>query len=122
MRGAVQFDLDRRALDGHLHEVPLADRPQVAAVGGDHAVGRAVELPRVELRVLRGGVVEDLQLAHRLTSRRVAFAGVADRQAVVAAGRQLVLEAGDEVGVLVLGVDVPALLRLAARWRRPSTS
>ena len=80
---------------------------------GDHAVGGAVELPRVELRVLRRGVVEHLQFAHAGVGG-VAFARVADREAVVAAGRQLELEARDEVRVLLLRVDGAALFRLAA--------
>src|SRR5262249_17957413 len=52
--GAVQLALEGRALDRAPLEVPLAARPQVAAVTRYHAVGRAVVLARVELGVLRG--------------------------------------------------------------------
>src|SRR5262245_30952894 len=50
---AVQLDADGVALHGHLHEVPLADRPKVATFRRNHPVGRAVVLPRIELGVLR---------------------------------------------------------------------
>ena len=63
--GAVELDLDLGAFDGHFLEVPLAGRPQVAFVGGNHAVGGAVGLAGVEgLGVLGMRVVEDLELAH----------------------------------------------------------
>src|SRR5262249_3399362 len=57
---AVQLHLDRRPLDGHLLEVPLSGRTQVAAVRRHHAVDRAVVLPGVELLVLRRVVVKHL--------------------------------------------------------------
>ena len=81
---AVQLDLDLRSLDGHFLEVPLADRAQIAACGGDHAVGRAVRLASVEgFRVLRVTVIQDLKLAHAVIGC-VTLAGITDRQAVVA--------------------------------------
>src|SRR5688500_11063591 len=59
---AVELDGDARARHGHFLEVPLADAPQVAAVARRDAVDGPVVLPRLELRVLRGGVVEHLHL------------------------------------------------------------
>ena len=52
-----------------------------------HAVGRGVELPRIEPRIARRAVVEDLNLAHPDIGP-VAVAGVADCQPVVAGRRQ----------------------------------
>ena len=117
---AVQLDLDLRAVDGDFLEVPFADGALIAARGGDHAVGRAVGLARVNL--LAGGlfvvVVEDLDFAHADVGG-VAVAGIADGQAVVAARRQLEFEPGDEVGVFVLGVNRAAFAAAGRRWRRP---
>src|SRR5262249_37296826 len=96
----------------HLLEVPFADGPQVAAMGGDDAVDRAVVLARIELLVLFGGVIQDLHFAHAHVGR-VAVAGVADGQAVVSAGREPVFDTGHEVAVLVPGVYRAALVRLA---------
>src|SRR5262249_7058839 len=96
------------AVDGDLLEIPVADGPLEAAMGGNHAVCRAVILAWVEVGVLLGRIIEDLELAHADVGG-VAIAGVADGQAVVAAGRQLYFQTGHEIAVLVLGVDGASL-------------
>ena len=111
--GAVELDLDLRALDRHLLEVPLADGPEVAALGGDHAVGRAVGLPRVELGVLRGRVVEDLELAHARCRRCRPCRGSGSPGRCCRRGEPE-LDAGGEVAVLLVVVEHAALARLAA--------
>src|SRR5207249_3042684 len=73
----VELDLDPRALDRHLLEVPLAHGPEIAAPGRDHAVDGAMGLARVELAVLEGAVVEYLELAHA-GIRGIARARIAD--------------------------------------------
>ncbi len=102
----------RRSNDGHFHEVPLAGGTQIAALDGHHAIGRAAELPRVELGVERRVVVEDLHLAHAQVGV-VAAARIANGQAVVAGRRQAEVDPRGEIGVFLLGVDRAALLRLA---------
>src|SRR5262249_51813246 len=77
----IQFNLDLRALDGAFLEVPFTDRPEVAALRRHHTVGRAAILPRVELGILVGGVVEDLQLAHADIGG-IPLTRVSDRQPV----------------------------------------
>ena len=113
MTAAVQLDLDLRPLHAHFLEVPLAHGPEVTPLGRRHPVGRAVGLARVELGVLGGAVVEDLQLGHPRVGG-VALAGVADRQAVVATGRELELDPGDEVAQFLVVVDRAPLAGLAA--------
>src|SRR5262249_50983141 len=110
---AVELDLDLRALDGDLLEVPLAHRPEVAALRGDHAIGRAVRLARVDPPLIPPvAVVEDLELAHAQVGG-VAVARISDRQAVVAARRQLELDPRGEVLELLVVVDDAPLVRLA---------
>ncbi len=83
--------------------------------GGDHAVGRAVSLARVErLGVLRMPVIQNLQLAHAVVGG-IAVAGIADRQAVVTAGRKLELDSGHEVGQFLVKIDRAPLMLLAAQ-------
>src|SRR5262249_1505011 len=107
-----EFHIDGRALNGHLLEVPFADGPQIVAVGRDHAVGRAVVLPRIQAGVSWRRVVQYLDLAHAEVGG-VAVSRVADGQALVSGRRKAKFDAGDEVGVLVLRIDRPALLRPA---------
>src|SRR5262245_20499838 len=55
--GAVQLDRDLRALDGDLHENPIADRAIAPAVAGDHPVDGTIDLARIDLRVFGSVVV-----------------------------------------------------------------
>ena len=96
----------------HLHEVPLADRPQVAALRRDHAVGGAVELPRVELRVLARGVVEDLDLAHRLRATAGPYRDSGSRGRCCRPAAACI-PAAPVIAVLRLREDVAALPLLA---------
>ena len=80
------------------------DRPQVSLVGGDHSVDRAVRL-LVEFRVLVRGVVEDLDLAHCLR-RGLARCRAADRETVITARRQPVLESHHMIAILRLRQEV----------------
>ena len=83
-----------------------SDRSERGGGGGCDAVERAVVLPVLEARVLRGGVVEDLRLEARVG--RIALGGRAQRDAVVGSRRQQELEAQLEVAELVLGEEVRA--------------
>src|SRR5436190_16293489 len=77
------------AFDGDFLKVPLAVRALVSTLRRDHSVGASVRLTRINFltRRLLVIVVEDLQLAHA-DIRGVALAGIANGQAVVAAGRE----------------------------------
>ena len=112
---AVEFDLDGRAYDVDLLEVPFADRALEAALGGDHAVRGTVGLARVDLPLhFFVIVIEHLQFAHADVSG-VARAGVAERQAVVAAGGELEFQTRREVGEILVEVGRAAFARLAAQ-------
>ena len=109
---AVEIDFNLITLYDDLLMIPLADGPQIAAVGRRQAVGAAVELIVVERFVLFGGVVEDLQLDAVLAGVRSRF-GRADGEAVVAARWQLEFEAEDEVVVIFGGQQGAAATGLA---------
>src|SRR5262249_26968251 len=81
--------------------VPLPGRPGVATLRRHLAVNRAVVLARLEVLVLGSVVVQDLDLM------------ASYRNPVVPAGLQLVLEAEDEVAILLDGEEVPTPLLLA---------
>ena len=66
------------------------------------------------MRVLGVAVVQDLKLAHAIVGC-VTFAGIADRQAVVACRGKLELDSGHEVGQFLVEVDRAAFMRLAAQ-------
>ena len=102
---AVDDDLDVPSLDRDLLGVPLPDRPQDAAARRHHAVDRAVVLVRLEAPVHRRAVLEDLELHPDVGG--VALERGADAEPVVGGRGQLELEAEDEVGVLLLRVQVP---------------
>ena len=57
---AVEHNLELRPMDRDDLGVPLAHRPQVAALCGHHAVDRAVILVRLQLRVLLRAIKEEL--------------------------------------------------------------
>ena len=69
------------------------------------------ELPAGWTTATIAGVVEDLQFTHAKVGR-VALAGIADGEAVVAAGRQFDLQPRDEIGEFLLRVDRAAFLQL----------
>src|SRR5437870_4808381 len=75
-----------------------------------HAIDRSVVLAWIQLGVHGMRVVQHLHFAHAGIGG-VTLARIADGQAVVAAGWELVLDASDEVGVFILGVDDATLLR-----------
>ena len=108
----VDLDGDLPAFGGNLFRVPLADRLQAAALRRDDAVDGAVELVRLEVRVLRVRVFENLDF-HALIGG-VARKDRPDPKAVVGAGRKLELESHGEVAVLIGGVDVAGGLRRVA--------
>ena len=103
----------------YLGELPLAIQQyeratdmRQTALGRDHPVGRAVMLARINGVILRVLAVQHLQFAHAVVGG-VTAARVANRQAIVAAGRKAELNTGDEVGELLVVVDHPPLGRLA---------
>ena len=108
---AVQFDRDLRALHRHLHQIPLAELAIVASMCRHHAVDRAVCLALIDLGVLAGVVVENLNLAHGFAGR-LPLAGIADGQPIVSARLKLVLHAGREVVVLAFRKEIATLARL----------
>ena len=57
-------------------------------------------LAHVAIGILRGRVVQDLDLTHA-GFRRIALAWVADRQSAIGSRREAELDAGDKVGVLL---------------------
>src|SRR5437016_6266320 len=81
-------------------------------MGRRHAIGGAVVLPRIEFRVFRSVIVENLHLAHAI-GRWPALAGKTNGEAVIAARGQLVFQAGDEIAEDLLGEDIAALLGFA---------
>src|SRR5436190_24025986 len=83
-RLAIQCHPRMPALIADLFMVPGAGRLQGAAPGGKQAVDRAAELPRLEVRILRRRVVQDLDLHARV--RGVALQGRAYADPVVGAG------------------------------------
>src|SRR3954467_11384647 len=86
----------------------------VPASGGNHAIGRAVRLARVDF--FAGGffviVVQHLAFAHAVVGG-VAASGVADGKAIIAPGRQLEFHTGDEIAVFARGVNRPTFFGLA---------
>ena len=90
--GPVEFDLDLRALDGDLLEVPLADRVLKAAMRRQpsrrRSRGPAAGQASRDFLVI---VVEHLEFAHADVGG-VALARVTNGEAVVAAGWQLEFE------------------------------
>lgn len=111
-RRAVQFHVDGRTFDRYDLVVPLAGRTKITASGGGHTVSRTVCLTRIELAVLGMLGIEHLQLGHARVSG-IALAGIANRQSIVATGRQLELELGNKVLVLLLGVENTAMASFA---------
>ena len=103
----LSFTVICRPLDGDLFRVPLADGFLVAALRRKHVVDRPVVLRRLELRVLRAAVVEDLNLHADVGG--VALERRADADAVVGVLGQLEVELEDEVPVLLLGEEVAAV-------------
>ena len=79
----VHNDLDSSAHDDNLFAVPLARRLQRPTFGGADLVDRAVVLARLQVCVLRRGVVEHLNLHPDVG--RVALKWGANPDAVVAA-------------------------------------
>ena len=109
---AVEHDLDGVAFDGDFLRVPFAGFLEEPALGGDHAVGAAVVLRGMQLGVFLGGVIEHLQFAHTNIGG-IAFAGVTNGEAVIAAGGQLDLHPHDKVAVVFLGINGAAFAGLA---------
>src|SRR6185295_3522853 len=109
--GPVEFDGDGRAFDRHFFVIPFANRALITASGGGHAVSGTVRLARIDL--LAGGlfviVIKNLQLTHAHIGR-VALAWIANRQTVIATGRELDFKTHYEVGVFLFGVDGAAFL------------
>ena len=99
---AIQVDFHGGAFDGDLFIIPLADGVLISALRGDHAVSGAVGLAGVDF--VAGGffviVIEHLAFAHADVSG-IAVTGVANGEAVIAAGGQLEFEASDEIAVNV---------------------
>ena len=84
--------------------IPFAHGFEVAALGRHHAVDRAVNLMGLEFFESRRAVVKDLQLHAGVSC--VTSQGRADAQAVVRAGRELELEAQDEIIKLMRGKQI----------------
>ena len=107
-RVAVQDDGNVAALDDDFLRVPLAGGAEKALVSALDAVGTAVVLILAQLGVHDVVVVQNLQF--HCDIRRVLLGIVRHpyRQAVVASGRQLELEADNKVFILVLGQQIAA--------------
>ena len=117
---------DRRAVEDHgdviaagddFFVIPLADRLLVPGLGRHDAVDRAVRLPGLDLAILVGRVVENLNLHADIG--RIALERRANADAVVAAAGQLEIEAERKIGVLALGVQFSAAILAARPASRP---
>ena len=86
--------------------IPLAGLFQRAAPGRNNIVDRPAILRGAKVRVLRRGVVEDLNF-HSQESR-IAFQRRANPDAVVRAGFQFEFQSQDKVGVFPFGEQIPA--------------
>ncbi len=103
---SVENDGDVPSVGDHLLGVPLAGRSQFAPPGRYHPVDRTVVLVRLQLGVLLGVVVQDLQFHAHVGG--VTLQRGADAQAVVGSRGEPELEAEDEVVVFGGGVQVPS--------------
>ena len=110
--------LDLRPLDHHLPGVRVANRRQVADLAEPCRRSKPWYWRVVELAVLRGRVVKDLEFAH-------ADVGGPPRPGSGSPGRccrraEVELEAGCEVGHFLVVIDRAPLFGLCTSGRRPS--
>ena len=104
---AVEHDGDLPPAHGHFLLVPLPHRFLRAALRPLHVVERAVILRGLELGVLGGAVVEDLQL-HPVVVEIRGHVGAANAQSIIGTSRQAKLKTQDEVFVLLLRKQIAA--------------
>ena len=110
--GAVEFYPGAGALNGNFLEIPFTDRVLITAGGGDHTVGGAVSLAGIDgAFYFFVVVVENLEFAHADVGR-VAGAGIADGEAVVAAGWELKVEPRLKIGERGIPVNRAAFVFL----------